>query len=88
MLTGGKGFDFFIVPLFSSLTWSDAIRSQQFRGRFVVWVLGDELAADGEVEDGLAEGFDLVWAGGERGEVVECEGGVVLKCRRLGVGVH
>ena len=42
--------------------------------RFVRRVLVHQLAADGEVEDGLAEGFDLVVAGGEWGEVVECEG--------------
>ena len=85
-MTGGKGFDFLIDPFFSSATRSAAIRFNNVRCRFVVWVLWDELAADGEVEDGLAEGFDLVGAGGERGEVVEGEGGVILKCRRVGVG--
>ena len=30
----------------------------------------------------------LIWSGtgSEWGEVVECEGGVILKCRRVGVG--
>ena len=32
---------------------------EQFRDRFVAGVLGDELAADGEVEDGLAELLDV-----------------------------
>ena len=39
-------------------------------------VLRHELAADGEVEDGLAEVLDLVGAGGEGGEVVEGEAGM------------
>ncbi len=44
---------------------------QQFRRRFVVRVLFHQLAAHGKVEDGLAEGLDLVEAGGEGSEVVE-----------------
>ena len=38
---------------------------QQFRRRFVVRVLRHELAAHGEVEDGLAQLLDLVGACGE-----------------------
>ena len=47
---------------------------------------GYQLAAHGQVEDGLAQGFDLVGAGGERGEVVEGEGDITLENRRLGIG--
>ena len=61
---------------------------QQLRCWFVFLVLWDEFSTDGEIEDGLAEGFDLVGAGGERGEVVECEGGVILKCGRVRAWVH
>ena len=39
-----------------------------------------QFAADGEVEDGLAELFDVVGAGGEAREVVEVEAGVLLEC--------
>jgi hypothetical protein len=42
------------------------------------WVL-DEFAADGEVEDGLAELLDVFGAGGEAREVVEIEAGVLAK---------
>ena len=47
-----------------------------------------QFAADGEVEDGLAQGLDLVGAGGERDEVIEGEGGVVLKYSRVGIGLR
>ena len=59
---------------------------QQFPRRLVVRILLDQLAADGEVEDGLAEGLDLVAAGGEWGEVVEGEGGMVTESGRIRIG--
>ena len=46
---------------------------QQFRGRLVLRVLFDQPAADGEVEDGLAEAGDLVGAGGQGGQGVDGE---------------
>ena len=49
-------------------------------------VLFDQLPPHGQVQDGLTERLDLVGAGGEWGEVVEGEGGVVLKYRWVGVG--
>ena len=49
------------------------------RRRFVVRVLRHELAAHGEVEDGLAQLLDLVGARGERRQRVEREAGVVLE---------
>ena len=49
---------------------------QHFRCWFILRVLRHEFAADGEVEDGLAELLDLVGAGGEGGEGVEGEAGV------------
>jgi hypothetical protein len=52
---------------------------QQFRRRFVVRVLRHELAAHGEVEDGLAEVLDLVRARGEGGQRAEGEAGAGLK---------
>ena len=45
-----------------------------------------QLAAHGEVKDSLAQGLDLVGAGGERAEAVEGEAGVVLKYSRIGIG--
>jgi hypothetical protein len=33
---------------------------QQLGYRFIVWVLGNEAATDGEIEDGLAELLDLI----------------------------
>ena len=41
----------------------------------------------GEVEDGLAEGLDLVYPGGERGEVFESEGGLVPEYHWVGIGI-
>jgi len=46
--------------------------------------LGDEFAADGEVEDGLAELLDVFGAGGEAGEMVDVETGVGAE--EFGVG--
>ena len=40
-------------------------------------VLGDEFAADSEVEDGLAELLDVLDARGEAREVAEVEAGVL-----------
>ena len=54
-------------------------RSCSSIGRFVVRILRDELAADGEVEDGLAELLDVLGAGGEAREVAEVEAGVVAE---------
>ena len=44
--------------------------------RFVVGVLGDEVAGDGELEDGFAEFADVFGAGDEVGEGVVDEGPV------------
>lgn len=52
---------------------------KQFGNRFVVMVLGNEFAADGEVENGLAELFDLVRASGEAWEVADEELGVAAQ---------
>ena len=49
------------------------------RCRLIVRVLWDKFAADGEVEDGLAELVDVFGAGGEAREVVEVEAGAVFE---------
>jgi hypothetical protein len=46
---------------------------------FLAHELSRQLAADGEVEDGLAELRDLLGAGGEAREVVDIEVGVFAK---------
>jgi hypothetical protein len=64
--------------------WAGAIaglpcaRRQRSR-RLVIAVLGDKPAADGEVEDGLAELLDVLGAGGEAWEVAEVEAGAVAE---------
>ena len=52
--------------------------------RFLVWFPRHELAAHGEVEDGLAQGLDLVGARGQRRQRVKGEAGVGLE--GLGIG--
>ena len=52
------------------------------------WGLGDEMAADGEVEDGLAELLDVLGAGGEAREVAEVEAGVLAEGLRVGALVQ
>ena len=58
---------------------SDVQSVQYCDGRFVHWVLRDEFAADGEVEDGLAQLLDVFGAGGEAREVVEVKAGGVAQ---------
>ena len=55
---------------------------QQYAGGFVVGVLGDEFAHDGELEDGLFELVDAVF-GGEQGvemvgDALPCFGKLIL----------
>ncbi len=52
---------------------------EQFGCRFVVRILRDEFAADGEVEDGLAELLDVFGARGEAREVAEVKAGVLAE---------
>jgi len=56
---------------------------EQFIRGFAVEVLGDELSSDGEVEDSLAQLFDLFGVGGEARKVAEVEMGVLAE--RLGI---
>ena len=51
--------------------------------RFVVGVLGDEFAADSEIEDGLAELLDVFEAGCEAREVTEVKTGVLAEGWRV-----
>ena len=53
--------------------------SQKLRSGFVIRILGYEFAADGEVEDGLAELLDVFGARGEAREVAEMEAGVLAE---------
>ena len=59
---------------------------QQFRCRFFVRTLLHQLAAHGQVKDGLTQGLDLACPGGERSEVFESEGGVVPEYGWVGIG--
>ena len=52
---------------------------EQFGCRFVVRILRDEFATDGEVEDGLAELLDVFGARGEAREVAEMKAGVLAE---------
>ena len=61
-VSSGSGSRRFPFLALNQLRLLFAIRFKQFRRRFVVRVLRHELAADGEVEDGLAELLDLVGA--------------------------
>jgi hypothetical protein len=56
---------------------------QQFRRWFVIRVLRHEFATHREVEDGLAQGLDLVGARGEGRQRVEGEAGVGLEGLRI-----
>ena len=49
-------------------------------------VLWHQLAAHGQIKDGLAQGLNLVGTCGERDEFIEGEGGVVLKYSQVGIG--
>ena len=79
MSISDSGFFFLIFPAFTSRALFRRDPLQQLRGRLVVRVLRDELAAHGEVEDGPAQLLDLIGAGGEGREGIQGEAGVVLK---------
>ena len=52
---------------------------QKLAHRFIVRILRDEFAADGEVEDGLAELLDVFGARGEAREMMEVKAGVLAE---------
>ena len=73
-------------PDWSCRVFSPVHAFEQFGGGFVVGVLRDEFAPDGEVEDGLAELLDVLGASGEAREVAEGGSGRARGRRQWCVG--
>ena len=72
-----KWFFLFDLPILDQAFFLLSEAPEQFSRRLVVGVLANQPPADSKVEDGLAELFDVLRAGGEAGEMAEVELGVL-----------
>ena len=72
-------FLLFECPTLQKLRFLLRNSAQQLCRRFVIRVLLHQLPPHGEVQDGLAEGFDLVGAGGQGGEGLQGKAGMELE---------